>query len=737
MYQTRAIKHTKLSLKTDDELNACIDSILPKPNNSGQLITNTQCDKNDDWYFDLEVDKNVKNLIAENVSKKQQLKQQANSLRENAYSNRLNVYNINGTLQTTMHESRKSQKAENIEKQLNNFQQVSTKIANVTKEPVELIKQNITKILDEIAKCPDNECYLESLSHPLTWNDIQNYGSKSQKTKFVRLREKLKNNLQKRFEKLNKSIRWIDTGSKSISSDLDITLVPKLHEQQPDNTFIDYYNKVMEFYNTKFKDMNELFNMNIYASPFIYIYLANTYLINNVNFVNDIDLSPILPNSPKLTRQPSIWPNSPRTPKRQLPNSKQPSISTTTSSKHLIPTQPDKIYFLNSSDENIKKSQYEYLSYFIENENLLKLINQTYKSEYDWQNDITGKNNLKELEEYNNISKLTINDEKRKLLNNITYKSLIRQYVELVFLPTDKIVNKEENTSKALDILSKSTFFLDEAYHTQGSILHVVMQPEFKQDYFPVISPLYFVCSVYENLGYAEHFKDKYTDKDKGIIKASKYIERFAEALIIIILRLLNIDFKSNNLFYYSDSELYNHFKKDLMCYDLTDIDCTKLSKYNELYKAIFNLFIMSRALNIIRKNPDIDAASNKDKIITEFNKNKNYNDLSTFVYSIFNMFNNDDKTMLFNLTKFNLTEFNQIITLPKLFLNQPLFINREFIKEFNKSFVDKKSDNIAPGTPPLFKRLPSISCRRLPSSLTSANSFITYTSESPKCNNS
>jgi hypothetical protein len=184
------------------------------------------------------------------------------------------------------------------------------------------------------------------------------------------------------------------------------------------------------------------------------------------------------------------------------------------------------------------------------------------------------------------------------------------------------------------------------------------MQPEFKQDYFPVISPLYFVCSVYENLGYAEHFKDKYTDKDKGIIKASKYIERFAEALIIIILRLLNIDFKSNNLFYYSDSELYNHFKKDLMCYDLTDIDCTKLSKYNELYKAIFNLFIMSRALNIIRKNPDIDAASNKDKIITEFNKNKNYNDLSTFVYSIFNMFNNDDKTMLFNLTKFNLTEF-------------------------------------------------------------------------------
>lgn len=271
--------------------------------------------------------------------------------------------------------------------------------------------------------------------------------NKERKQKFQIIRMKLMDVLRK---KANNTLTtdlftWdYSSGSTSIDSDLDITLVPKLQPMTDPTFFSNYYQSIIDTYKSYFElPMEVMFDMNIYASPFFY----KTPKLKNVNTYL-VDRSGTAVNWTSIEKENVV------------------------------------LAYLDLQKEYIREHQYDVAKNKIQIE--------------------TGKN---------------IGD-------------YLKEYAASVF--TNKSTNQSMNTQNAVESLSKSTFLVSDAYHTQGAVLHVNCPQEFRIECYNQMHAEYFVCSMYENLQYAI-----LKISEKNNLKAIKYITRYLEAKVIIIIKLI------------------------------------------------------------------------------------------------------------------------------------------------------------------------------------------------------
>lgn len=250
------------------------------------------------------------------------------------------------------------------------------------------------------------------------------------------------------------------------------------------------------------------------------------------------------------------------------------------------------MYCLQVTDDDIKHIQFPYMTYYLADQaKLLDLLK------------------LKPGRTEDKIKGCILNSYGREN----TYGTIINSYEEIVFEnPINPLSFDEKNlhTKQALEILTKATFFMEDAYHTQGSVLHVTCPEEYKTQCFNQIAPNHFLCSVYENLGYAYHY---YINNQKT--KSIKYIERFTEALMIYIIRISGRELLQPQVY---DSLLYcpppsqSNRGKNI---------CQFIAPYNEIYK----LYDTAKKLNCKRKtNQEItqeDLAALPDNICNHAQK--------------------------------------------------------------------------------------------------------------------
>lgn len=111
------------------------------------------------------------------------------------------------------------------------------------------------------------------------------------------------------------------------------------------------------------------------------------------------------------------------------------------------------------------------------------------------------------------------------------YCTELDNYTRAVFVSNNA---HDDPTLTALESLSRSTLYVEEAYHTQGAVLHVNCPQEFREACYNNMHAQYFVCSMYENLRCA---REKATNGNYD--KAIKYACRYYEAKLIVIIKLI------------------------------------------------------------------------------------------------------------------------------------------------------------------------------------------------------
>lgn len=487
----------------------------------------------------------------------------------------------------------------------------------------------------------------------LNWQNMQTHGSDQEKKEFYCLREQFVKILEKHSKcidqktqvlkwsnskcKKNNStpvekgyftnkIIWNRVGSDSINSDIDITLIPPYINENT-NDIVNYYDKIKTVYNKYFNiDMATMFDINIYATPFMFVtdnpIGLDTVLFKEINLdldqINYLDLSCFCsppnilrkknsPTSTRLSRTTcngslgTCSPISTTSPTGTVTSifSEYPNFGasfTRSVSMQRTVTLTKKLYFLNIDPSNITQLQYSYAA-----TNLKTIFNKQYL------NNIVNKRKIKNLIENETIQSI------KKEKDSAYYNYFIQQYYTTI-----SNFNKIANTAKfakfantALDYLCKSTFYIDEAYHTQGTMLHVTCPQEFRQNCFKELPSQYFVCSVFENLAYAcekwNHGSLNYK------LKTCKYIERICDAFLII----------------YQKQEFKNELDlqhKHCFCYKPTII--ANINKQNKtpkpklsiikMHAKLLTVYNLSKDLNEIRKESD----ENILKRIAETNKN-------------------------------------------------------------------------------------------------------------------
>ena len=191
------------------------------------------------------------------------------------------------------------------------------------------------------------------------------------------------------------------------------------------------------------------------------------------------------------------------------------------------------------------------------------------------------------------------------------YIDCITQYENIVF----KSQNTPQRQVKAVELLSESTYYIDDAYHTQGTVLHVTCPEPYRNNCYDQMSECFFVCSIIENWNFAQK-----TSSNSKI----KYIERYLEAMLILLLKLLGLTV---------DMPLKGSL---LYCKNPNDPNpdyCMKYNKYSNIYTAIYNKYTKAVHNNNLRK-------SNEPFTID--------NDLKDYIpYNLWTVLMNDDKDKL------------------------------------------------------------------------------------------
>jgi hypothetical protein len=386
----------------------------------------------------------------------------------------------------------------------------------------------------------------------LTWNNMQRWGTDHQKDTFINLRENLINLLQDEVGKLNPGVVWYRTGSTSPVSDVDITLIPPIHDSRP---LPDVLARANACYKTMFAlPMDVMFDMNIYATPFYYTCVRK--FKDCVKFVDvepDLDLldedscessSPVPSPRPRasddgagsfvldsphsLNRVPSLLLSQPsvRLQLLRLPTLRSSSLSPKSRilrrSLSGLSATPNTLKYLDVDSVFIKEFQYPVA---------LQVLEQKSK---------------RFIHQIQTLTTLVAECQKRPIIhltlgpNNPPAPDPERQYADLIksyqscltgcrgdHSNADDVKN---NTKRAVDFLTRSTEFLREAYRTQGAVLHVTCPLRFREGCIESMkkTPAYFVCSALENLAYAlEKQQEGYP------LKSAKYVERACEALVL------------------------------------------------------------------------------------------------------------------------------------------------------------------------------------------------------------
>jgi hypothetical protein len=150
-------------------------------------------------------------------------------------------------------------------------------------------------------------------------------------------------------------------------------------------------------------------------------------------------------------------------------------------------------------------------------------------------------------------------------------------------------------------------------------------------------------------MGYAVDVKEKAlistTDKERLLLKASKYVTRFCEAMMILILKLLKLQIELNEegeLLYLDLDE-----SQTLFCYPPTTPNVPKECKmckegYCKMYILFQNLYNEAVRLNKYRKGLLQDQVSNEE--ISRFSAY----DFESIVYENFIAFHPEHKSILF-----------------------------------------------------------------------------------------
>lgn len=418
----------------------------------------------------------------------------------------------------------------------------------------------------------------ETQTEDFLWEHIKTHATPEQKRVFSQIREKLIKQIEQKINKCD--FNFYRYGSTSLDSDVDITIIPNLTNlittSNPVPKLSTAYLEIMKYYHNKFKrSMNDMFNMNIYACPFFYVTDLNfTQTVNMYKLTSSNSNSPPERLSPKFamlrcSTLKSISPSSCGSP------SSATSSGNRSSQSGLPLEECTSMFCLQVEDETIEEVQFPYMIYYLTDKKELL--------------DLYG---LKQPRSEAQVKSCIQKSYKKPE----PYEDLIKAYENIVFSNPNQALTleqKKENTKKALHILTKATFFMEDAYHTQGAVLHVTCPEEYRVSCFNTIAPNHFLCSVFENLGYA----NKYI-KNQQKQKAIKYVERFTEALMLYIIRRYGG--------YLKGSEVYSNLLYCPRSSPQAKSICTEpiLSTYIEIY----NLYTKAKSLNCKRKN---------DKLIT------------------------------------------------------------------------------------------------------------------------
>jgi hypothetical protein len=328
----------------------------------------------------------------------------------------------------------------------------------------------------------------------LIWENITNYGDDAQQKQFFNIRKKLiiDNLLQ---TKLIDGVTYKKVGSNNITSDIDIVLTVNNFTDLPN--LIKSRNLILKEYNQYFAiPMEIMFDTNIYAQPFYY---TSQFILGRIQCVNwNIDI---------------IKPTNVR--------NAQTVVSNTNSINN--------IYYLKNDEQEFIAEQYKFACYRL-NKSFKDLDNIT-----SWLNQYI--NPIKQL----NIVK----NDKHSL-----YNQYLNNYISIIN-PSGSIncTDKNKQTQLAINALCMCTFYVDEAYHSQGAVLDVTipeiyLNGEYRIDnqlifkYYKM-SPHNYICSILDNLGFA-------CENIDNLYKASKYVNRICKATLALY-KETTIDFKSSD----------------------------------------------------------------------------------------------------------------------------------------------------------------------------------------------
>jgi hypothetical protein len=334
----------------------------------------------------------------------------------------------------------------------------------------------------------------------LNWENMKKYGTCTQQKKFAQIRDKFFLRFQQDVYKTKYIfIDFINSGSKSATSDLDIILTPKNNLSITLNQLNQFRIEIIEEYSKYFQKikMEKMFDANIYAQPFYYIDFLQTRLNECVNYVN---------------------------------------ISISIDKAEAEVQIPKSIIYIDSMNEIFKIKQYAFSLFrcFKSNPALSNLILNI---------ELREKINT----EYNKILEEI---EKNIKSNEDHYSSYLTNYINNLNCTIG--LNIQERSIKAIENLCMCTFYVDEAYHSQGAVLDVNVPitiintiDELKLDeciadkyivewtdkFYDSLPNFYLICSIFDNLGFIYELKNGYIDINKLIIKISKYMVRIYDAI--------------------------------------------------------------------------------------------------------------------------------------------------------------------------------------------------------------
>lgn len=349
----------------------------------------------------------------------------------------------------------------------------------------------------------------------LCWNNMMRYWKyihHDKITKYVQIRENF-------FTKIKEEIKdqnyvWTAVGSKSDFSDMDINISIDLNAltiEKPEHDLVrirkiiqSEYSKVFSLY-----DMEHMFDVNIYTTPFINVQFGTTVLgmYSNIKFV--------------FVNTGAYIANNTRTLRRSLTAKTMSAVNNAKSSSNNY----DTIVFINLTEKDIIESQYPFA--------LLKLVDV-----------VDGFSVL--------FGETVVAETKR-----IACKKRLEDYYDYYVGKYTSILkdNQKDKEKEAVEMLSMSTLYAREVYHTQGAVLHVASRifnenvkdnidrnNNIQNNLFKNMPKQYFVCSIFDNLGFVHeiaHDVDTRANPKKLIdnphfLKACKYIYRICDGFELL-----------------------------------------------------------------------------------------------------------------------------------------------------------------------------------------------------------